>query len=276
MKIEDLSIKDIKDKLIDFIKGEKKVGLALGGGAARGIAHVGVLKVLAANQIPIHMIAGTSSGALFGALFAGGLSIAEMEVAAKRAGWNRLVRLAITRRGAVSGESMEKLIEDAIGYREFLTLKLPFTAVASDLRTGERVVITSGSVSRAVHASSAIPGVFVPVPIDGRLLADGMITDNVPVDVVKEMGADFVIAVDVIPKCVLDKDPENMVEVMERGLDIGVRLASEQRKALADVVIEPVTKNFSPFSLAYAGELIEMGVSAAEAALPGIRKKLGI
>jgi len=276
MKIEDITIKDIKDKLLDLIKGERKVGLALGGGAARGVAHIGVLKVLISNNIPIHMIAGTSSGALVGALYAGGLNIDEMEAAAKRAGWSRLVRIAIGRRGAVSGESMERLVEDAIGYREFGTLKIPFSAIASDLRTGEKVVLQTGSVGRAVHASSAIPGVFVPVSIDGKLLADGMITDNVPVDVVKEMGADFIIAVDVIPKVVLEKDPENMVEVLERGLDIGVRLFSEPQKAMADIIIEPVTKNLGPFGLNYSSELIEMGVRAAEGALTDIKKKLGL
>jgi NTE family protein len=118
--------------------------------------------------------------------------------------------------------------------------------------------------------------VFVPVSIDGRLLADGMITDNLPVDVVKEMGADLIIAVDVIPKCVLTKDPENMVEVLERGLDIGVRLFSEPQKAMADIVIEPVVKNMGPFGLNHSSELIEMGRLAAEAALPELKKKLGI
>jgi NTE family protein len=271
-----MKVKDIGAKLIGLVTGERRVGLVLGGGAARGLAHVGVLKVLVGNNIPIHLIAGTSSGALLGALYAGGLDVNAIENAARRAGWNRLVRIAITRRGAVSGESMEKLIEEAIGYREFATLRIPFAAVATDLRTGGRIILNEGSVSKAVHASSAIPGVFVPVRVGDRLLSDGMITDNVPVDVALQMGANFVIAVDVIPNVVLEHEPANMVEVIERGLDIGVRLASKEAKSKADVLIEPVIKNFSPFSLNHAEELIRMGEEAAEKVLDSIRSKLNI
>ena len=266
--------KSLKNKLLSLIKKEKKIGLVLGGGGARGIAHVGVLKVLAQNGIPIHMIAGTSSGALFGALYAGGLSIKAMEAASKRAGWNRLIRLALTRRGAVSGESMERLVEEAIGPKEFSNLSIPFVAVASDLRTGERVVIREGSVAKAIHASSAIPGVFVPVHINGKLLSDGMVTDNVPVDVMNEMGADVIIAVDVIPKVILDEEPENMVKVVERSLDIGMKLASQSIVSDADFLIEPVTKNIGPFALNYADELIRMGVEATETVVPEIKKRL--
>lgn len=269
-------IKELKDKFLDLLKKGKKVGLALGGGAARGIAHVGVLKVLVKEGIPVHMIAGTSSGALFGALYAGGLGMEAMEISARRAGWSRLVRLAITRRGAVSGDSMVKLVEEAIGHKEFKDLKIPFTAVASDLKSGERVVISEGSVAEAVHASSAIPGVFIPVHLQGRLLADGMITENVPVAVVKSMGADFIIAVDVLPKVSLDKEPGNMVEVVERALDIGVRVASEKMIEKADVWLDPVRQSISPFALNHADDLIKMGERAATDAIPEIKKKLGI
>jgi len=267
-------LEGLKDKIIGFLKGEKKVGLVLGGGAARGIAHVGVLKVLIENNVPIHMIAGTSSGALFGSLYAGGLSITTMEAAARRSGWNRLVRLAITRRGAVSGESMVKLVEESIGRRTFSDLAIPFAAVACDLRTGERIVLRQGDVAHAVHASSAIPGVFIPVLIEGRHLSDGMVCDNVPVDVAREMGADFIIAVDVIPKVVLDKDPDNVVEVVERALDIGVKISSKPIMSQADILIEPVIKNLSPFALNHADELINMGVEAANAVIPEIKRKL--
>ncbi len=269
-----MGTKSLKNKLLSLIKKDKKIGLALGGGAARGIAHVGVLKVLVESGIPIHMIAGASSGALFGALYAGGLGIEAMEAACRRAGWNRLVKLALTRRGAVSGESMERLIEEAIGPKEFSGLSIPFAVVASDLKTGERVVIREGSVAKAVHASSAIPGVFVPVHINGKLLSDAMVTDNVPVDVVAEMGADVVIAVDVIPKVILDKEPENMVEVVERSIDVGVKLASHPIITQADFIIEPVRTNIRPLGLNYADKLISMGVEATKAVVPEIKKRI--
>jgi len=269
-----LKIKQLKNKIVSLVKRKKTLGLALGGGAARGIAHVGVFKVLIENGIPVDMIAGTSSGALFGALFAGGLPLKEMERATRRAGWHRLVRIALSRRGAVSGESMVRLVEDSIGKKDFKDLKIPFVAVASDLRTGRKVVIDRGGVGQAVHASSAIPGVFVPVHINGKLLSDGMVVDNVPADVVRKMGADVVIAVDVLPKIVLSSDPENMVEVVERSLDVGVKLASKRILEQADFVIEPVEKNIRPFSLNHADELIEMGRAAAAPLVGAIRRKL--
>jgi NTE family protein len=272
MKIK--NVKNISDKLLSMIKIRHKVGLALGGGAARGIAHVGVLKVLKEAGIPIHVIAGTSSGALFGALFAGGMDMREMVESTTRAGWHRLIRVALTRRGAVSGELMERLVEDSIGFVRFTDLKIPFAAVASDLRTGEKVVLREGSVAKAVHASSAIPGVFVPVNVGGRLLCDGMVTDNVPVDVARDMGADIVIAVDVVPKVELERDPDNMIEVVERSLDVGVRVASREIASDADFLIEPVTKNFRPLALNHAGELIEMGQAAAKTIVGRIKRKL--
>ena len=261
-------------KLFSFLKKKKRVGLVLGGGAARGIAHIGVIKVLLAAGVTIHVIVGTSSGSIFGALLAGGMGIDSIEKATRRAGWNRLIRIALARRGAVSGESIERLIEDAIGARQFNQLKIPFAAVATDLSTGRLVAIRRGSVARAVHASSAIPGVFVPVRVGGRLLCDGMVTENVPIEVALSAGADVVIASDVVPNCILNKDPENMVEVLERALDIGVKRHSLGSKPLADFYIEPVAKNISPFALNHADELIEMGVAATERILPRIKRKL--
>jgi NTE family protein len=169
---------------------------------------------------------------------------------------------------------MERLVEDSIGDKNFDDLGIPFAAVSTDLKTGERVVIRGGSVSRAVHASSAVPGVFVPVHIGGRLLSDGLITDNVPVDVVREMGADIVIASDVIPKVIMESEPENMVEVVERSLDIGIKLSSQKIIAGADFVIEPVRKNIRPFALTNADELINMGIDATRSVVPKIRRKL--
>jgi len=259
--------------ILSFFR-KKRVGLALGGGAARGIAHIGVLKVLVENKIPIHFIAGTSSGALFGALLSGGMSIDEIETASRRAGWSRLVRLSLSRRGAISADAMEKLIIESIGDRDFNSLGIPLSIVATDLRTGEQVVIKEGSVARAVHASSAVPGVFVPVEIGDKLLADGMIVNNVPVDVVKDMGANIIIAVDVIPRTNHLQGYLNMVQAVERAVDLGIKFQSQPKLKMADFVIEPVSENIGPFGLDYAPRLIRMGEEAAREQIDRIKRKV--
>ncbi len=268
-----LEIKKLIDKILPKRK-PKKIGLALGGGAARGIAHIGVLKVLKENDIPVHIIAGTSSGALFGALYAGGVSIEEMVRESTRTGWSRLVRLILSRRGAVSAEAMEKLVYESLGYREFSRLNIPLYVIATDIKTGEQVILKDGDLALAIHASSAVPGVFAPIEIDGQLLVDGMVVNNVPANLLKALGADFVIAVDVIPRCILGKNPENFVEVAERSIDIGLKIQARLTLRNADVVIEPVTENIGPFELSKSKLLIEMGERAAREAIESIKKRL--
>ncbi len=253
-----------------------KVGLVLGGGAARGVAHVGVLKVLVENKIPIHCIAGTSSGAIFGALFSGGMNPYDMEKLVHRTDWPKLASFKFSLAGPVSGEGIEKLITGGIGNKKIEDLRIPLSIVATDIKTGDRVVIKNGSAAKAVHASSSIPGILSPVQFQGRLLADGMIVDNVPVEAAREMGADFIIAVDVVPKITLDKWSPNVLGVIERALDIGCRSASKGAKMSSDIVIEPVDRNISAFSLNRSDELVKMGEAAAKRALPQIKAKLRI
>ncbi len=271
-------IKDSVDTVKGLIKqvfgAPKKVGLVLGGGGARGIAHVGVIKVLVENKIPIHLIAGSSSGALFGALFAGGMNPYDMARAAKATDWGKLVRLRFSLAEPVSAAGIEKLVIDNIGNKNIEDLRVPLSIVATDLNLGERVVISRGNAAKAVHASSSIPGIFSPVRFQGRLLADGLIVDNLPVQVARGMGADFIIAVDVVPAVELTKWDPTVASVIERAMDISCRSAAVHAKELADVVIEPVRKNISATSLDHADELIKMGEEAALKALPSIKDKL--
>ncbi len=253
-----------------------KVGLVLGGGAARGEAHIGVLKVLVENKIPIHFISGSSSGALFGALFSGGMNPYDMAKQASHTDWMRLVKFRLSLSGPVSGEGIEKLIIDSIGNKNIEDLRIPLNIIATDLKTGERVVIKNGNVAKAVHASSAIPGVFSPVQFQGRLLADALIVDNVPVQAVKDMGADFIIAVDVVPNVILNGWSPNVLNVIERALDISCRKMSETAKKTADIVIDPVEENISGWSLDMVDRLIKLGEDAANKALPQIKAKLNI
>ena len=266
----------IKDAMNLVLGKPKKVGLVLGGGGARGIAHVGVIKVLVENKIPIHFIAGTSSGALFGALFSGGMNPYDMAKQAKEENWLKLVKLSLSASGPVTGEGIEKLITKNIGNKNVEDLRIPLSIIATDLKTGERVVITKGNIAKAVHASSAIPGVFSPVMFGGRLLADGLMVDNLPVETAKEMGADIIIAVDVVPNVKLDGWEPNVLNVIERAIDINCRRTSEAGKKAADVVIEPVVKNYSALSLSEAPGLLKMGEAAANAKLSSIRSKLNL
>jgi NTE family protein len=270
------SVQKVKGIIKQVLGIPQKVGLVLGGGAARGVAHVGVIKVLVENKIPIHCIAGTSSGAVFGALFAGGMNPYDMAKQACQADWLKLVSFRLSKSGAVSGEGIEKLIINNIGNKNIEDMRLPLSIVATDLKTGERVVITHGNIAKAVHASSAIPGVFSPVKFQDRLLADGLVVDNVPVTAARDMGADFIIAVDVVPNVILDGWVPNVFNVIERAMDINCRRASEAVKLTADIVIDPVDKNISALSLDRADELIKMGEVAANRILPQIKAKLKI
>ncbi|MFH1709869.1 MAG: patatin-like phospholipase family protein [bacterium] len=270
------SVQKVTGFLKQIFGGPQKVGLVLGGGGARGVAHIGVIKVLAENKIPIYCITGTSSGAIFGALFSGGMNPHDMAKQARHADWMKLVKFKLSKTGPVSGEGIEKLITGNISCKNIEDLAIPLNIVATDLKTGERVVIDHGNIAKAVHASAAIPGVFSPVQFQGRLLADGLVVDNVPVEAARDMGADFIIAIDVIPNVILGGWLPNVLNVIERSMDINCRRTSETVKRTADIVIEPVNRNISALSLNEVDELIKMGENAAKDAIPQIKAKLKI
>ncbi len=180
----------------------QKIGLALSGGGARGLAHIGVLKVLEKAGIPVSYLAGTSMGGLVAAAYAAGFSPAEMEDRALRFAHlkelMKLVDLTPQRRGLLEGKKVRNYIRDWLGERlTFADLRIPTTLTAVDLLTGREILLSSGPILTAVYATIAMPGVFKPVFEDGRVLADGGVLDNLPLLPVKEMGADCVIAVDV-------------------------------------------------------------------------------
>jgi NTE family protein len=179
---------------------KKKMGLALGSGSAKGLAHIGVIKVLTANRIPIDFIAGSSMGALIGALYASGLSVEQMEDIACNTDWKLTAKMftpTLPWAGLVEGNRIRQFFRTLMGERNFNDLKLPFAAVATDVHTGEEIIIENGSLVEAVRASISIPGVFTPVRHQNRFLVDGGIVNPVPADVVRTMGADRVIAVNV-------------------------------------------------------------------------------
>ena len=185
------------------IDSSKKVGYALGGGAARGLAHIGVLKVLEEHRIFPDMIAGTSMGALVGALYAGGIAVTDIEKFAVGLDMRRMALLAdvsLPLSGLVGGRRVVSLLKSILGDLTFSQLKYEFACVATDISTGEEVVLREGSLVEAVRASISLPGIFTPVRIKGRYLVDGGLVSEVPVSVCREMGAEYVIGVNVIPE----------------------------------------------------------------------------
>ncbi len=185
------------------IQSNKKIGYALGGGAARGLSHIGVLKALEKHSIFPGIITGTSIGALIGALYAGGITIGDIEQLALRLDLKRLVLLAdmtLPLSGLIGGKRVISLLKSILGDLTFSQLKYDFACVATDIKTGEQVILREGSLIEAVRASISLPGIFTPVRIKERYLVDGGLVNEVPVSVCREMGAEYVIGVNVIPE----------------------------------------------------------------------------
>lgn len=264
-------------EMIWWLFNKKKVGLVLGGGVARGIAHVGVLKVLEENKIPVDFIAATSSGALVGAAYAAGLEIRVIEEIAARISWSRILKVAFFRPGFVTGEGLEDFIVKYVGDIKFSELKIPFSVIATDLRTGDAVVLNEGRVAKAVAASSAVSGLFAPEEIGHHQLVDGGLSDNLPVDIAKQMGADYVIASDVVPSKPIHTMPKDSIQVLGRSLDIFTHKLSIENRKKADILIEPqIDEDVWHLDLHKAKHLISAGEVAAHKVINRIKRDLGL
>lgn len=247
------------------------VGLALGGGGGRGIAHIGVLAELEAARIPVHVIAGTSAGSLVGVLYAAGLSPEQMLALAMRTSWRDLVQLTMPRVGLVSAARMEHLLNDILHNAKLEELPVPVAAVACDLHTGREVVLRQGNAALAVKASCAVPGIFSPVPYGDLLLADGGIVNGVPVNVARQMSADVTIAVQLhhgMPKA---QELNNIFAILSQSFEIMQR---SQHMDIPDVLIIPELGNHHMGDLARVMPAYEEGRAAARKALPAIREML--
>ncbi|MBU0502666.1 MAG: patatin-like phospholipase family protein [Candidatus Margulisbacteria bacterium] len=252
--------------------GKKKNGLTLGGGVARGIAHIGVLKVIEQYKIPIDFIAGTSSGAIVGAAYASGLEIRLIEEIALRISWTRILKLAFFRPGLISATAIEELLVKYVGDKIFSDLKIPFVAVATDIRTGEEVLLRRGKVAKAVAASSAFPGLFAPEEINKRFLVDGGLANNLPVAPARQMGAERVIAVDVVPAQPVKHLPKDPFQAFGRSLDLALHKMSLKQRASADILVDPeIDDDIWHLDLHKAKRLIAAGEATAHKAL----RKLG-
>ncbi|MBN1883473.1 MAG: patatin-like phospholipase family protein [Deltaproteobacteria bacterium] len=256
-------------------KPRPKVGLVLSGGASRGFAHVGVIKVLEQNNIPIDIIVGTSAGSLTGALYAYYGDVNMLERAARDLTVEDIFDFSILGIGVglVKGNNIVTYVDETIKVKNIEDLKIPYAAVAADLNTGEMVVFKSGPVSTAVRASTSIPGIFTPLNLGGRVLVDGGIVNSMPVDVAKDMGADVIIAVDVTAHTT-NYDVKNVVDIIIQTFNIMGAQVNKYKYEEADVIIRPDVRGVGIIDFSRKDFLMLQGERAARTALPLINEAL--
>ena len=247
-----------------------KVALVLGAGAAKGFAHIGVLKILEANKIPINFIIGTSAGSVAGAFYAYGYNAYDLQSLAMKVEKSDIVDLTIPNNGFIKGEKLEYFVNRYLGKKPIEKFKIKFYAVATDLATGDEVVFGSGNAGSAVRASSSIPGIFQPVKISGRTYVDGGVVSPVAVDAARRIGADVVIAVD-ISGGVADSVPDGIMDIILQAIDIMYSNISLCQLKNADVVIRPKVSQIGSSEIEKRNEAILEGEKAAQAALPQIQ-----
>ncbi|MCM2263597.1 MAG: patatin-like phospholipase family protein [Desulfuromonadales bacterium] len=254
-----------------------KVALVLGGGAARGFAHIGVIRALEQEKIPVDLVVGTSVGSLIGAIYAHDRNSFELEWTAfaleKDDIFDYGLLNAFTGMGAAKGEKLESFVKSKVPVANIEELKVPFAAVATDLNRGTRVILDTGSVGRAVRASSALPGVFQPVEHQGRLLVDGGVSDNVPASVAREKGADIVIAVD-IGKQVSNFNIVDIIDVMLQSITVMSSENAKFRKQEADILIAPNIGDVGMLDFTQKKRCMQAGVDATQKMMPEIKAKI--
>lgn len=250
-----------------------KIGLALGGGAARGFAHIGVIKALEAQGIVPDIIVGTSAGAVVGALYASGLSGFDLQKVALDIDEAQIGDWSLPDRGVFKGEALQNFVNRAVANRPLEKLPRSFAVVATDLKSGESALFRSGNTGMAVRASSAVPGVFQPVSINGRDYVDGGLVSPIPVRAARSLGANFVIAVDISanPR---DARTSSTFDVLLQTFAIMGQSISRYEKAEADIVIRPITAELSATDFAGRHRAVLEGEKATAAAMAEIKDRL--
>jgi NTE family protein len=252
-------------------RSNKRIGLALSGGAARGLAHLGVLTTLSRHNIPVDYVAGCSAGAILGAVYCAGMPADQMYKFAPYISWRRIAEPIRSAEGVLTFEKLERWLIMLLGDLEFSDLTIPLAIVAMDVDNGERVIIRHGRLAKAVRASCSIPGLVEPVEINARRLVDGGIVDNLPADAVRQMGADYVIGVDVF-----QPHYGRMGGPLGRGLTAIETLVRNSGGGVgrADFLIAPRTAGYSFVRFSNHQEMIRLGETAAEECLPFLIKDL--
>lgn len=261
--------------------GERpRVVLVLGGGGARGLSHIGVLRVFEEERVPVDQIVGISVGSLIGALYAGGLSVDRIERMAADVGWNNLTDISkigmiklVLAEELLSTKRMESYLDQHLGKKYFSDLSIPLICIATDLRTGERVVFREGPVSIPARASATIPGFFKPVEYRHRLLVDGGLSESLPTDLAPSGEWNIVVAV--MPVADLENiELESILSVLVRSLEIQKTVLIDEKKELADYLIAPDVDDMSFFDVHRSGDAIEAGVRETRRRVLGLKKMI--
>jgi NTE family protein len=252
------------------------IGVALGGGFARGFAHLGVLRVLEQNNIPVTHIAGSSVGSILGAAYASGAPLDRIVACCRGLRFRDIARWRVSRLGLASNQRLAGLIERVFESRQFEDLRIPLAVVATDLTSGDPVVFTQGNLVDAIRASCAFPGLFEPVEIGTRCLADGGLVAPVPTQAARSIGASIVIGVSVGMQDGYRGAPTNVFQVVSRAVSAAQKHQIELWERHADLVLRPDVQSLAWDDFARADEAIEAGASAARSALPRIEKLLGL
>lgn len=253
-----------------------KFGIALGGGFARGLAHIGVLKVLEEENIPIDFVAGTSVGAVIGAAYCSGMSAKELEEISALVRFRDFARWTLSRYGFCTNDRMQHFLGRMVRCKTFEELKIPLAIAATDFVTGEPVVFRSGPIIDPVRASCAYPGMFLPVQVDGRMLVDGMLGHAVPTTPLREMGAERVLGIYLSAHWVQMNGPRHLFDVIGQCFSIAQARMSGHWKKDADLVVEPNVDGISYDEFGRAPELIRAGEEAIRKVLPQLREWLGV
>ena len=264
------------NRVAGLSKGRPTLGLALGGGFARGIAHIGVLKVLEEEGIPVDFVAGTSVGSIIGAGYCSGMTAAELSDLARTLRLSSLARLTLSRYGFYNNDRMVRFFERVLKQHRFEDLKIPLAIVATEFRTGEPAVFTEGKLVDPIRASCAYPGMFLPVEIGGKSYIDGMLAYPVPTTPLRQMGADCVLGIYLSAHWNQARPPKHVFEVIGQCFSIAQAKLADSWKKDASLVIEPELAGFSYDCFERTPELITVGEMAMKAALPQVKAMLGL
>lgn len=250
-----------------------KIALVLGAGASKGFAHVGVLKILEAHRIPIHMIVGTSVGSVVGALYASGMTAYDLQKLSFTIEQKDIIDLTFPENGFIKGEKLEEFMNKTLRNTPMEKLKIPFYAVATEIQSGQEVLFGKGNTGQAVRASCSIPGVFKPVKIGDKVYVDGGVVSPVAVEAAKRMGADAVIAVDISASSERNP-PGNTIETILQSINIMYSKLASIQLAQADIVIRPKVGFIGSADFSKRHEAILEGEKATLEVLPKIQEFL--
>ncbi len=259
---------------MNSIQQNKKFGLALGGGAFRGVAHIGVLQVFEENGIKPGHISGTSIGSLIATLHAFEIPAQKMLEIAREITWMSISHFTLSKMGLLTNDEIGDIIENLLGKdRKIEDAPVPLSIVATDIEKGTKVVFEKGSIIDAVLASTCIPGIFIPIEIDDRMLVDGGLVENVPVTPLQNKGLDMIIAVNLDSRRSYSR-PDDIIDIIISALDIAIEVHSHSIVKFADLIIEPDVGNYSRFDSKKVDKFYDQGYQAAQKAMPEIQKIL--